>query len=118
MDTSEQYIKMCDCEEIQSGRNAYPYNREEDDFYRYYPNARFADSKSTIFLPRQDQLQEMVKDRYYGQSPWSLLSVFFHWSLEVYTHDFGETSMEQLWLAFVMKEKFSKTWNGTEWIFT
>ena len=24
-------------------------------------------------------------------------------------------SMEQLWLAFVMKEKYNKTWNGEEW---
>jgi len=24
-------------------------------------------------------------------------------------------SMEQLWLAFVMKEKFDKVWNGEDW---
>jgi len=24
--------------------------------------------------------------------------------------------MEQLWLAFVMKEKHNKTWNGKDWI--
>jgi len=27
----------------------------------------------------------------------------------------GFTSMEQLWLAFVMKEKYNKVWNGKEW---
>jgi len=26
------------------------------------------------------------------------------------------TSMEQLWLAFVMFERFGKYWTGTEWI--
>ena len=26
------------------------------------------------------------------------------------------TSMEQLWLAFVMKEKYNKTWNGKDWV--
>ncbi len=26
------------------------------------------------------------------------------------------TSMEQLWLAFVMKELYSKQWNGNNWI--
>lgn len=26
------------------------------------------------------------------------------------------TSMEQLWLAFVMKEKFNKVWNGQDWV--
>ena len=25
------------------------------------------------------------------------------------------TSMEQLWLAFVMKEKYNKMWDGTKW---
>jgi len=25
-------------------------------------------------------------------------------------------SMEQLWLAFVMKEKYNKIWNGENWI--
>jgi len=25
------------------------------------------------------------------------------------------TSMEQLWLAFVMKEKYGKVWNGEDW---
>ena len=24
--------------------------------------------------------------------------------------------MDQLWLAFAMKEKFNKLWNGTKWI--
>lgn len=26
------------------------------------------------------------------------------------------TSMEQLWLAFVMKEKHNKAWNGEDWV--
>lgn len=25
------------------------------------------------------------------------------------------TSMEQLWLAFVIKEKYNKTWDGEQW---
>jgi len=28
---------------------------------------------------------------------------------------FEDCSMEQLWLAFVMKEKHSKTWSNGEW---
>ena len=30
-----------------------------------------------------------------------------------YNHDFK--SMEQLWLAFVMYEKYQKKWNGSDW---
>ena len=26
------------------------------------------------------------------------------------------TSMEQLWLAFIMREKYQKVWSGTEWV--
>jgi hypothetical protein len=25
-------------------------------------------------------------------------------------------SMEQLWLAFVLKEKYGKVWSGTDWV--
>ena len=65
-----------------------------------------------IFLPRQDQLQEMVLE---SNHPDELLKIIGHF------HDFacGVTpqfdSMEQLWLAFVMKERYSKIWNGEEW---
>jgi hypothetical protein len=27
-----------------------------------------------------------------------------------------QSSMERLWLAFVMEKKFKKVWNGEEWI--
>ena len=48
-----------------------------------------------VWLPRQDQLQEMVeKDNFSVKA----------------------TSMEQLWLAFVMKEKYNKQWNGEGWV--
>ena len=66
------------------------------------------------WLPLQGQLQEMYGD--------------FHECL-AWIHDFQcpecnyfdgsmlrETSMEQLWLAFVMKKKYSKVWNGQEWV--
>ena len=26
------------------------------------------------------------------------------------------SSFEQLWLVFVMKEKYGKTWNGQDWV--
>ena len=31
-------------------------------------------------------------------------------------HLTSKSSMEQLWLAFVMKSKYNKTWNGEDWI--
>jgi hypothetical protein len=29
---------------------------------------------------------------------------------------YDEASPEQLWLAFVMKEKYNKVWNGEDWV--
>lgn len=56
----------------------------------------------------QDQLQGMVHKE----------ETSFVIVCELYTfiyHTDRVKSMEQLWLAFVMKEKFNKTWNGEEW---
>lgn len=57
----------------------------------------------------------MIKEKY---SNLHALSYFFYaWqarqNLNILLEQF--TSMEQLWLAFVMKEKYNKTWDGNEW---
>ncbi len=67
-------------------------------------------------LERQDQLQEMVN--------WEINDMTY--KLETFTEGFaigwsfikgnGEASWEQLWMAFVMKEKHGKQWSGTEWV--
>jgi len=62
----------------------------------------------TIWLPRQDQLQEMV-----GQ-PYSRPSKQLRELAEFSDEGHPSASFEQLWLAFVMKEKYGKTWKG-EW---
>jgi len=123
MDTSETYVKMCEkAVEIQVLAKLF-----EKDQYSFWVCSKwhlpvhsgrfFSDD---IWLPRQDQLQEMVIPPYKN-----FLNAFF------FFHDFlfeqmtdGEgdipepykfNSMEQLWLAFVMKEKYGKTWNGEDW---
>lgn len=77
-----------------------------------------------LWLPRQDQLQEMVK----GERHYHLLAAefaaYFHGTLDPffayvgsddYTVD-SDNSMEQMWLAFVMKERWNKTWDGENWV--
>ena len=82
-----------------------------------------------IWLPRQDQLQEMLRSRTAGILRYPQLVVALSRWLEA--NDYLETipafakfseatscpffSMEQLWLAFVMKELYQKVWSGTEW---
>ncbi len=160
MDTSEQYIKRCDCEEIQGLR---PLDKEAETWYlsprtnvdfggdsasgslksevTQAEDARFIQGKVYTFgdyeafgkdywcdgyesidpnlfiwLPRQDELQAMFG----GYGVRQLTQCFFRFACSIncdeleYTQIF--TSMEQLWLAFVMKEKFKKKWNGTEWV--
>ena len=67
-----------------------------------------------FWLPRQDQLQGMV-----GNHTWYGLILKLNQFVEEV--DFSQEanefrSMEQLWLAFVMKEKYNKVWNGDDWI--
>ena len=142
MDTSEQYIKMCKrAEEIQGqwkpaeadfmfntavGETTFiRVNRTTDRRRRHhsipYNKDRF------FWLPRQDQLQEMVG----VQDARELLLSFHRFThpadgMSIRQEDFEDvkartkyrslfTSMEQLWLAFVMKEKYNKVWNGGDW---
>lgn len=70
----------------------------------------------TVFqLERQDELQEMVRGEFKNLETF----VYFFWSWmarkQVEIID-GFNSMEQLWLAFVMNEKYKKVWNGDKWI--
>lgn len=115
MDLSSEYIKMCDCPEIQGMYGiAYP----DDDFmgkknFYYDPikgQSDYPGSPEVIWLPRQDQLQEMLYDNYkcFGIRIKNMLENFSKWAMQ----DKKFTSMEQLWLAFVMKDKFNKLYDG------
>ncbi len=67
-----------------------------------------------VWLPRQDQLQEMVTGY---EEHWQLVLDFADFvrenaSMNVLVNE----SLEQLWLAFVMAE-YSKIWNGDNWLY-
>lgn len=110
------------------------YAEAGDCFYHYYFKKvkYFNDEDAHIqviggkitWLPHQDQLQEML---YYPLL--SLLIEFVKFVVEdiipikegvrtwVFRQYCGQfTSMGQLWLAFVMKEKYHKIWDGENWI--
>jgi len=125
MDTSKEYIKMC--EKFVEGRKEWKpqsgdfvYCKENGKVVVLYfnkhhglPPAKYTNYETAIPLWRQDQLQEMMDIK----SVVTLLSRFNEFV-------FGDTgyiiqfidSCEQLWLAFVMKEKYNKIWNGEDWI--
>jgi hypothetical protein len=85
-----------------------------------------------FWLPRQDQLQEMVfkideslKDLECDDRTRLSKKGIINFSLTDLIREFSDdldmkyyeelTSMEQLWLAFVMERKFKKIWTGEKW---
>ena len=76
------------------------------------------DKRETIWLPRQDQLQEIYL-KGMPDGTYQKIATF----AEAF-HDYHETngypvyafSMEQLTLAFVQKELHNKSWGGEDWI--
>lgn len=127
MDTSEKYILMCKkAQEIQDikknivGDFVWDSASENDDeikqpevveksfeiLYKNYPKYR----ENDVWLPRQDQLQEILisynklelKNSVYILNKW--LSKTTIW------REFD--SWEQIWLVVVMNECFKKRWNG------
>ena len=77
------------------------------------------DIEDAVWLPRQDQLQEMIewKSKYKLKFDFSQgmywLRVLDRAAFMLY--ELSGLSMEQLWFAFVMKEKYNKQWTGEEW---
>jgi len=104
MDYSDTYIEMCERlpQEV------------KDDFVEIGSCDEDVWTGDTRLL-RQDQLQEMImqKDRPVAY----LLNAFL-----LYCSDLPLTicnafaSFEQLWLAYVMKEKYGKVWDGEGWV--
>lgn len=138
---------MCDCPEIQEtwklkqgDWTAFPMTGvisikhiDEDDDY-YSPKKVKTIKRYNTWLPRQDQIQEMVGTYHNDKSGrcfcWVCTMGRFNGFLEEHINqefeqeiecfnkqkDFQVFSMEQLWLAFYMYEKHKKTWDGKEWI--
>lgn len=86
------------------------------------------------WLPRQDQLQEIVWDvNLIGQFiDFNLICIMADFNHFVHMHSYIKDktealewikyisifgTYEQLWLAFVMYEKHNKMWNGKKWMF-
>lgn len=81
-----------------------------------------------VWLPRQDQLQEIWGrhihgDDYDGSEGFFMLDCFQCFILDDEgcgkdTYEFTKDmdTLEQLWLVFVMREKYGKKWVDGEWI--
>jgi len=103
MDTSKEYIEMCrKATEIQE-----LWDLVESDKYSVFIDF--------VWCPRQDQLQDMVFDEDDNLRVWCYeIYKFCDSKLGQHYREYG--TMEQLWLAFVMWEKYQKKWDGKEWV--
>lgn len=122
MDTTEKYIKWCKKAEevqkewrIQKGDwSHHPYRNETELILTsILINVCHCKSCIRIWLPRQDQLQEMIITS--PDNCWFKLDSFETWKAKKIwpTSKSIPQSMEQLWLAFVMHEKYSKKWDDS-----
>jgi len=157
MDCSSEYIKMCNCPEIQGimikdefingdwfayyepkafgkryekphiqvvGSTFYEFTRDYLREHKHLSIVGYDEGdcelvwgNEVIWLPRQDQIQEMVKKDSINIE----LNKFYVFCLEknYAGHNLPTaifSSLEQLWLAFYMYEKHNKIWNGEKWI--
>jgi len=107
------YIKQCDCPEIQDR-----WEPKEGDLLCCIDQVYIWQETDPItcnahknegcwWLPRQDQLQGMIRGRIDLSCLENLASLKMMVSWD---------SMEQLWLAFVMHELHGKIWDSGKWI--
>jgi len=139
MDTSKEYIKMCDRGEIQDRWEPEPGDwfavPHKDDYVLilytsefmsengrvYSGEDRFVYWDKCIWLPRQDQLQGMLAYLFLNptrqeETDFITMSYYFHrFAQRNNTMHPNLKSMDQLWLAFVMWELHKKVWTGKEW---
>ena len=68
-----------------------------------------------IWLPRQDQLQDIFINKSLPDITIPMLAGKF-WNWIYHTNPIMCSSMEILWLQYTMHTVFSKSWNGKEWV--
>jgi len=127
MDQSSDYIKMCESSKVLQKQ----WKPDFGDFFvsmslgltsACQPIVSDLEKKKTylktikaVWLPRQDQLQEMVIEKY--ATPWDLAIAFSNVLMDDNASYFDNfDSMEKLWLAFVMLGKYKKKWKDGEWV--
>jgi len=139
MDTTPVYTKMCmKAEEIQLAWKPIPgdfceksYSQGVDTVASVSKDVLFfpedvgfdyivgEEREECIWLPRQDQLQEMV-----GGNHWvkhyhfqTFINDILGWEIMKFNLNLDNyTSLEQAWLAYVMWGTFKKLWNGEDWV--
>lgn len=124
MDKSKEYIKMCkkakELNYAPSGTDGNWYYYSEEDIVKCRNS--YEGDFGEIWLPRQDQLQKILEEELgldimireftkFSVDDTYVVMAASHLNATVLL-----TSMEQLWLAFIMKKRYNKSWNGDNWV--
>ena len=118
MDISKEYIKMCEkAQEIQEYRKQLPekYKGESDKDYLAHLKGAII-SFNAIWLPRQDQLSEMIVTWNKNISTAFFMNIVSNSKYRSIPIE-GFDSIEKHLLSFVMAENYNKIWNkeSEEW---
>lgn len=79
-------------------------------------NFYYSDKDTVCQFERQDQLQEMMFSHWNLRDTLRLINEFSRWLDTTGIGKYENLSMEQLWLAFVMSNLYSKKWDGEDWV--
>lgn len=135
---TDNYIKMCKkAKEIQKLRHyneggwfytKHGYHRISDDFIYFITDVQVTDNWITringIWLPMQEQLQEILYNYYqcnkdirglqWGQQ----ISRFMIQRFSDFVIEDKEIAFDfnSLWIKFLYKEIYNKTWTGKDWV--
>jgi len=127
MDKSTPYVRMCESANVIQKK----WKPEFGDFFvsmslgltsqcepitsDLEKKASYLKTIKAVWIPRQDQVQEIIIGNY--ATSWDLAIAFSNGLMGEHASYF-ETfdSMEKLWFAFVMLEKYKRKWKEKEWV--
>lgn len=123
MDTTKTYIKMSDHPKIQGEWKLPPFShdfcyRVRDSLIKPGLNlsAMEFDAETWLWLPSQDQIQEMMPQ---CNCSACLTEEFYHFherNIDGFFNKVRLPSMEQIWLAFYMHKKHELVWSDEKWV--
>lgn len=132
IDTSEEYFDMSrEAKEIQEGWSPqigdfvyqnHPTSKEWICGIIAYPESVTKNIEIIAWLPRQDQLQNILKKDLDKQLTfWHTIMDFERYFKAIWRdeckNDYpNEVNLDRLWLNFFMKKKYNKTWSGKNWV--
>jgi len=81
---------------------------------KYYHKDKERINKFLNWMPRQDQLQDMVKPE--PECAFNHVGQLVRWIDKNVSYACSVMTMEQLWLTFVMSKNYDKKWEGEKWV--